>query len=48
VGGRNSGRVIRQDFAMADAEGFDPALLSEGQRDEKSQLDELGNRKMAM
>ena len=33
---------------MIDAEGFDPALLSEGQRDEKSQLDKLRNGKMAV
>jgi hypothetical protein len=31
-----SSRVICEDFTMADAKGFDPALLAESQRDEKS------------
>jgi hypothetical protein len=41
-------RVIRQDFTMADAKGFDPTLLAESQRDEKSQFDQFGIREMAV
>ncbi len=48
VGGGDSSRVLRQNFTVTDAEGFDPALLSEGQRNEKSQLDKLGIGKMAV
>ncbi len=33
---------------MPDAEGFDPALLSKCQRDEKPQFDQLGNGKMTV
>jgi hypothetical protein len=40
--------VIGQDFAVADAESLDPALLAERQRNEKAQLDKLRNRKVPM
>lgn len=33
---------------MVDAEGFDPALLAEGETDEKTELDQLWDRKMSM
>jgi len=33
---------------VADAEGFDPALLAQGQRDEESKFDQLGYGKVLM
>jgi len=43
---RETGRGIAEDHTVIDAKSFDPALLAERQRDEKSQLDQLGDREM--
>ena len=48
MGSRKSGSVIGQDFTVANTQCFDPALLTERQRYEKSELDELGNREVAV
>jgi hypothetical protein len=48
MGSRKSGSVIGQDFTMADTQCLDPALLAERQRYEKTELDELGNREVAV
>jgi hypothetical protein len=40
-GCRESCRVIRQHFLVADAERLDPSLLAERERDEEPELDEL-------
>ena len=48
MGCADSHRAIRQDFAVADAQRFNPTLLAEGQRDEETELDEFGNREMAV
>ena len=48
MGSRKSGSVIGQDFTVADTQCFDPALLTERQRYEKPELDELGNREVAV
>jgi len=48
MGSRKSGSVIGQDFTMADTQCLDPALLTERQRYEKPELDELGNREVAV
>lgn len=48
MGTRKSGSVIGQDFTVADTQCFDPALLTERQRYEKPELDELGNREVAV
>ena len=45
---RETGCGIAEYGAMVDAEGFDPALLAEGETDEKTELDQLWDRKMAM
>jgi len=34
-----AGGGIAEDFSMVDAKRFDPALLSQGERDEKTQFD---------
>jgi hypothetical protein len=44
--GREAGCGIAEHGAVIDAQGFDPALLSEGERDEKSELNQLGNREV--
>jgi hypothetical protein len=41
-------RVICQDFTMADAEGFDPALLAESQRVKNPSSTNSGIREMAV
>jgi hypothetical protein len=43
---REPGCGIAEHGAVIDAQGFDPALLSEGERDEKSELNQLGNREV--
>ena len=45
---RETGCGIAEYGAMVDAEGFDPALLAEGETDEKTELDQLWDRKMPM
>ncbi len=42
---RETGCGIAEYGAMVDAEGFDPALLAEGEADEKTELDQLRSRK---
>lgn len=39
---------VRQYLAVTDAEGFDPALLAQGQSHELSELDQLGNSEVPM
>jgi hypothetical protein len=43
---REAGDGVAEHRAVIDAEGFDPALLAEGERDEKSELNQLGNREV--
>jgi hypothetical protein len=43
---RETGGGVAEHCAVIDAQGFDPALLSEGERDEKSELNQLGNREV--
>jgi hypothetical protein len=43
---REAGGGVAEHCAVIDAQGFDPALLSEGERDEKSELNQLGNREV--
>ena len=45
---RDSDGIVGQDFAVADAQGFDPTLLAERKRDEETELDKLGNCEMAV
>jgi hypothetical protein len=40
--------VVRQNFSVADPQRLDPALLTEGQGNEKTELNELGIREMPM
>ena len=43
-----TGCGIAEYGAMVDAEGFNPALLAEGEADEKTELDQLGSRKKSV
>ena len=45
---REAGFGVAEHGAVADAEGFDPALLAQGEADEKTQLDQFGIRKVLM
>src|SRR5262249_54859283 len=40
--GRKACGGVAEHSSVADAEGFDPSLLSQGQGDEKSEFDQLG------
>ena len=43
-----TGCGVAEHGAMVDAEGFDPALLAEGEADEKTEFDQLRSGKMLM
>ncbi len=45
---RETGCGIAEHGAMVDAEGFNPALLAEGEADEKTELDQLWDRKKSV
>ena len=45
---RETGYGVAEHGAVVDAEGFDPALLAEGETDEKTELDQLGNGEVLM
>lgn len=44
--GLESSLRIREHFSVADPERLDPALLTEGERDERAELDQLGSREV--
>ena len=44
--GRKAGGGIAEHRSVADAEGFDPALLAQSERDEEPKFDQLGNGKV--
>ena len=46
VRSRQSRSVVGQHFAVTDAQGLDPALLAEGQGDEKPEFDQFRNAKV--
>src|SRR6266576_2317791 len=45
---RETGHGVAEHGAVVDAECFDPALLAEGETDEKTELDQLGNGEVLM
>ena len=45
---RQTDCVFAQHRAMLDAEGFDPALLAEGEADKKPEFDQFRNREVAV
>ena len=45
---RQAGCGIAEHRAVIYTEGFNPALLAEGEADEKTELDQLRSRKMSM
>lgn len=43
---REAGGGIAEHLSMIDAEGFDPTLLTQSERDEKPKFDQFGNGEM--